>query len=205
MLTFLSIGALLGLSAGVAPGPLLTLVISETLRHGVRSGIKVALAPLITDLPIIAITLVILARLSGFQSLLGGISIGGGIFLFSMGWESLRTRGMALQPEVSAPRSLTKGIVANALNPQPYLFWLSVGAPTVTRAMNHHLLAAVGFVAGFYVLLVGSKVVLAVAVGKSRGFLSGKVYLNVMRLLGLALWVLAVVLVRDGLKLLGVL
>jgi len=56
MLNFLTIGTLLGLSAGLAPGPLLTLVISETLQHDIKSGVKVALAPFITDLPIIILT-----------------------------------------------------------------------------------------------------------------------------------------------------
>jgi len=53
MTNFLTIGIMLGTSAGFAPGPLLTLVISESLQHGVKSGAKVALAPIITDLPII--------------------------------------------------------------------------------------------------------------------------------------------------------
>jgi threonine/homoserine/homoserine lactone efflux protein len=34
----------LGSSGGSAPGPLLALVASETLRHGVAAGIRVALA-----------------------------------------------------------------------------------------------------------------------------------------------------------------
>ena len=55
-LAFLLTGALLGLSGGLAPGPLLTLVANETLRHGARAGIGVALAPLLTDLPIVLIT-----------------------------------------------------------------------------------------------------------------------------------------------------
>ncbi|MDY6953588.1 MAG: LysE family translocator, partial [Thermodesulfobacteriota bacterium] len=52
----LAIGIVLGLSAGFAPGPLLALVISQTLRHNAVEGLKVALAPLVTDLPIILIT-----------------------------------------------------------------------------------------------------------------------------------------------------
>ena len=43
----------LGLAAGFAPGPLLVLVISETLQHSTRAGIKVAFAPVITDLAIV--------------------------------------------------------------------------------------------------------------------------------------------------------
>ena len=56
MIAVLLTGAVLGFSAGVAPGPLLVFVISETLRFGVRSGFKVAAAPLITDPPIIVLT-----------------------------------------------------------------------------------------------------------------------------------------------------
>lgn len=60
MTRFLLTGVLLGLSSGLAPGPLLALVASETLRHGVRAGVRVALAPLITDLPIILTTILLL-------------------------------------------------------------------------------------------------------------------------------------------------
>ena len=55
MISFLTTGAILGLSAGFAPGPLLTLVVSETLRYNVKEGIKVALAPIVTDLPIVVL------------------------------------------------------------------------------------------------------------------------------------------------------
>ena len=81
MIHFLAIGTMLGLSAGFAPGPLLTLVISETLQHDIKSGVKVALAPIITDLPIIIFTLLILAKLTNFHNILGIISLIGG-FLF---------------------------------------------------------------------------------------------------------------------------
>ena len=54
MTDFLFSGVFLGLAAGFAPGPLLTLVITETLQHNLRSGIRVALAPILTDAPIVA-------------------------------------------------------------------------------------------------------------------------------------------------------
>jgi threonine/homoserine/homoserine lactone efflux protein len=60
MIAVLLTGAVLGFSAGVAPGPLLVFVISETLRFGVRSGFKVPAAPLITDPPIIVLTLLLI-------------------------------------------------------------------------------------------------------------------------------------------------
>ncbi|MGD9334978.1 MAG: LysE family transporter, partial [Desulfobacterales bacterium] len=130
MLNFLGIGFILGLSAGFAPGPLLTLVISETLQHDIRAGVKVALAPMITDLPIIMLTLFILVNLSGFHKVLGIISCMGGLFILYLGWQSIVTKGVELNLQVTRPKSLAKGIIVNTLNPHPYLFWFGVGGPT---------------------------------------------------------------------------
>ncbi len=199
----LATGLVLGLSAGLAPGPLLTLVIAETLRHDVRSGIRVALAPLITDLPIILATLFVLSRLARFEWILGAIALAGSAFVLSMGYASLRTQGLALPLRDSAPKSWMKGVLANALSPHPYLFWLSVGGPLMTKAWALSPIAPLLFLGGFYTALVGAKILLALAVGRSKVFLTGPAYLLIMRLLGALLVVLAAVLLVDGLALLG--
>jgi threonine/homoserine/homoserine lactone efflux protein len=204
MINFLTIGTILGLSAGFAPGPLLTLVIFETLQHGVKSGVKVALAPIITDLPIVILTLFILAKLSNFHSVLGIISLIGGFVILFMGYESIRTKKVELNLQEARPKSLAKGILVNTLNPHPYIFWLSVGAPILTKAMNQSIIATLVFIVSFWGLLVGSKIILAIMVGKSKSFLVGNAYIYTMRFLGIVLCVLAFVLFRDGLKLLGV-
>ncbi len=205
MLSFLITGTILGLSAGFAPGPLLALVISETMEHGVRGGIKVALAPILTDLPIIIVTVFVLAKLSDFQSVLGIISIIGALFILYLGINNLRTKGIELDLDKSSPKSFQKGIIVNALSPYPYLFWLSVGAPITVKAMDQSLLAPVSFILSFYMLLVGAKIILAILVGKSRTFLRGNRYIFTMRLLGFILILLAGILFRDGLHLLDIL
>ncbi len=203
MIHFLVMGSLLGFSAGIAPGPLLTLVVSETLAHDIRSGIRVALAPIFSDLPIVLVTLFILSKLSDFHSVLGGISLVGGGVIFSMGIKGIRTSGVVLDMGNKAPRSLAKGVIVNVLSPHPYLFWMGVGAPTMTRAMEVNTGAAIFFVASFYLFLVGSKVGLAVLVGRSKSFLKGRVYVVTMKCLGLALCGLALLLFKEGLGLLG--
>ena len=203
MLYFLILGTILGLSAGFVPGPLLTLVIAETLRHNFRAGLKVALAPLITDLPIILVALFLLSRIAGFESVLGIISIIGGGFILYMGYEGLRTSGQELDLRETKPKSLTKGILANALNPHPYLFWISVGAPTVVKAIEESVLAGVIFLGSFYVLLVGSKIGLALLASRSKAFLVGNTYIYAVRGLGFALCLLSILLFRDGLRLLN--
>jgi threonine/homoserine/homoserine lactone efflux protein len=205
MVSFLVTGTILGLSAGFAPGPLLTLVIAETIEHGAGAGVKVALAPIVTDLPIIILSLYLLSSLTGYRPVLGVISVAGALFILFLGVENTRVRGVRLDEGGRAPRSLRKGIVVNALSPHPYLFWLSVGGPTTVRALQTGPSSAAAFVVGFYLFLVGSKLALAVLAGRSRAFLQGRRYIMTMRFLGLVLMVLAGFLFRDGLVLLGLL
>jgi threonine/homoserine/homoserine lactone efflux protein len=203
-LTFLFSGIVFGLSGGLAPGPLLTLVISETLKHDIRAGVKISLAPLITDLPIILVAVSLLSRLANVHFLLGLISVCGAAFLVYLGFESISFRGADLSAVPVNPQSFRKGVVANFLNPSPYLFWFSIGAPMVIKATDVSLLAAIFFIAGFYILLVGSKVIVAVLVGKSRQFLKSNRYIYTIRLLGVVLLFFALVFLRDGLGYLGV-
>lgn len=204
MLYYLSVGSLLGLSAGVAPGPLLTLVITESLRAGTRAGVAVALAPLLTDVPIVLVSVLALARLAAFENVLGVVSLAGAVFVLWMGYGNLRTRSITLDAPGSGTGALTRGIAVNALSPHPYLFWLGVGAPAVTTALERGPLPATAFVGGFYLLLVGSKILCAVLVSHARAFLAGRGYIVVMRLLGAVLCGLALLLLRDGLRLLAI-
>ncbi len=204
ILHFFTIGTILGLSAGFAPGPLLTLVISETLEHDIKSGIKVALAPIITDLPIIILTLFILSKLSNFHYIIGIISLIGSCLISYMGYKSIRTKGVTIDLKKTKPKSLVKGIFVNILSPHPYLFWFSVGAPLTTKAMSQDIIAPIAFISTLYIFLVGSKILLAILVGKSKAFLSGNLYIYTMRFLGLILCALAFFLFYDGLKLLKI-
>jgi threonine/homoserine/homoserine lactone efflux protein len=196
-------GLVLGLSSGLSPGPLLTLVISETLQRGAGAGIRVAAAPLLTDLPIVLVSLAVLARVADIAPAMGALSLAGGLLLAHFGWQGLTFRGAATESRGSPAGSLWKGIGANLLNPAPYLFWLTVGGPMVLRALPGHPLAAGGFAAAFYTCLVGSKVLVAVAVQGSRTWLHGRGYTLIQRVLGAALCLFALRFAWDGLRGLG--
>jgi threonine/homoserine/homoserine lactone efflux protein len=197
-------GLTFGLSAGLSPGPLSTFVISQTLRHGIREGVRVALSPLITDLPIILISVFVLTQLANANAILGVISIIGGLFVLTLAYETFTTTHFAVNEQAPAPQSLLRGALVNALSPHPYLFWFSVGAPTMVRAMQDNgWPAALAFVLGFYLLLIGSKVGVAVLVGRSRGWLMGPAYAWIMRALGVLLLVFALLLFREALHLFG--
>jgi threonine/homoserine/homoserine lactone efflux protein len=200
---FLSAGIVLGLSAGFSPGPLTTLVISQALQHGAKEGLKVALAPGITDLPIIILSVFALTRLSDFQSVLGLISIIGGLFLVYLAYSSFVADKIDMDAQTAEPRSLGKGTFVNFFNPSPYVFWLTVGGPTVVAAWAQNPLNAAWFLAGFYACLIGGKMSVAVMAARSRQLLTGRAYGYVMRILGVLLLVLALLLFRDGIGFLG--
>jgi threonine/homoserine/homoserine lactone efflux protein len=206
VLEYLAMGAVLGLAAGVSPGPLLALVLAQSIRFGTREGLKVAAAPLLTDLPIVVLATALVAAAAGTASwILGAISLAGALFVAYLGIESIRTTGVQAGRPDEAPRSWARGALVNALSPHPYLFWVAVGAPTLILAWDEGPLAAAAFLAGFYACLVGSKMLLAVIAGRSGGRLRGGAYRAVMVVLGVLLLLFAVRLAVEGLRLLGVL
>jgi len=200
---FLSAGIVLGLSAAFSPGPLSTLVISQAIQHGAREGLKVALAPGLTDLPIILVSVFALTRLSKFQEILGLISIIGGLFLVYLAYLSFVADQIDAEAKTTDPRSLGKGTLVNLFNPSPYLFWLTVGAPTVVAAWAQSPLTAAWFLGGFYACLIGGKMSLALMAARSRRLLTGRAYRYVMRILGGLLLILALLLFRDGIRFLS--
>jgi threonine/homoserine/homoserine lactone efflux protein len=204
MIAALASGVLLGLASGLAPGPLLALVLAQSLRHGAREGCKVALTPLVTDAPIIVLALVVATKLAELRPLLGIVSIAGGVFVLYLAWDGLRPTRVDAQAPAEPPRSWLKGILTNWLSPHPWLFWLTVGAATLAKAMVQSWLAALAFLFGFYLLLVGSKVVVALLAARSRNLLDGRPYRVVMRVLAGLLGAFAILLFREGLKLLAV-
>lgn len=201
---FLTTGLILGLSAGIAPGPLLALVISETLRHNVKAGIKVALAPMITDVPIIFLAFLMSASLGEFKVMLGLISFAGGLFILYLGISIIRSSGTEIKINDVSSKAFRKGILVNALSPHPYLFWITVGAPIMTKALTRNVYCVIAFIAGFYGLLVGTKIFLALIAGKSRSFIMGRTYNLIMRMMGLILCFFAGLLFLDSLRYAGV-
>lgn len=204
MITYLAQGLALGFGSGVMPGPMLALVLSASLRGGFRNGATVAMSPLITDLPIIALCLTVLSQLS--DGVLRLIAYAGAAVLTWYAYEAVRDaltvsldelRGSA-ERAPSRARSLRQGVIANFLNPSPWLFWMSVGGPLLTEAWAASPAQAVAFVVPFYALLIGSKVAVAWAVGAGRSRLSNRGYRVLLFAAAALLLVLAFSLVRNG-------
>jgi len=202
-LEFFVSGMIFGLAVGIFPGPLLALIFSETLKHRKKEGIKIALSPLVTELPIVFFVSLTLSNLVKYSLLIGIISLFGACYLVYLGLKNLRIRSSVFQVESAKEDVLRQGFIANLLNPNPYLFWLSIGGPKILESLDIHISATLLFILGFYTMLIGSNICVALIVEKSRSFVEGKHLLCVVRALGVVLILFALIFVRDGLKLIG--
>lgn len=177
-------GFLIGASGAVSPGPMMTLVISQTLKHGKWEGIKVAFAPIITDVPIGLMAIFIVNQLSHINILLGITSAVGACFLLFLAWENFQVKEFSVDVAKIQPKSLQKGIITNFLNPFPYVFWFTVVAPLVVKSP---IIGAILYLAGMYGAVVGIKIIIALIIDKSRTIFKSKIYIYTVRLLGLTL------------------
>jgi len=184
---------------------MMLMIISETLRHGKLAGTKVSCIPLLTDAPIVLASGLLFTQITNMNMLLGGISIVGSIFLLNLGIKSILAANSEF-PDCTPRQLLLKEImIANLANPNPYLFWFTVGAPLMVRSFQHNWGTGVSFLLSFYLGLVGAKLILTIAVGKSRNFLQGLLYQRTMQLLSLMLMGFAVYLMIEGTFFLGLL
>ena len=181
----------------------MSLIISETLQHGRNAGFKVALAPIFTDVPILLIAMFVLTKISNINAILGLISILGALFIAYLGYESIIAKGIEVNTEKTRPGSLKKAILTNFLNPHPYIFFFSIGGPLIAKALQIGYLPLAAFFLSFILCLVGSNLSIAFLVNKSRSFLTSKVYIYTIKLLGFVLLVFAFNFLVEGLKFLG--
>ena len=137
--------------------------------------------------------------------------IGSGYVVY-LGWETVHTARRASDlvwhsarqgAPVTGRQSLQRGATVNALNPHPYLFWATVGGPTLLAAFNQSLLQGALFLLGFYAALIGSKVAVAALVHSQSRRFSPVWYERILVLLGLLLIGLGVWLGAQAVNLAG--
>jgi threonine/homoserine/homoserine lactone efflux protein len=170
-----ALGLALGLAAGTSPGPLLALVITQTLRSGLWAGIVTAAAPLVSDVVVVPATLLVLQHLPGRT--LSVLGVAGGIYVVRTGVAAWREAGEVGGPSAQDDVALTgpalrRAVTVNLLSPHPWLSWATALGPLTVRTWQGSPWTAAALVIGFYLTLVGAKVVLAVLVAGGRGRLS---------------------------------
>jgi threonine/homoserine/homoserine lactone efflux protein len=159
---------------GLTPGPLHSLIVATALKRGTRPALRLAVAPLLSDLPAVALSLLVAATMS--DGVARALAIVGGLFLIALGVKSMGDAEESTLPPESdqALKDYFRGAFVNVLNPNPWLFWLGVGAPLLRNSWGRGVGYGFLWLLVFYVGLVGVKIVFAIAIGASRGRLTKK-------------------------------
>ena len=181
-------GATLGIVEGIKPGPLLTMVIRETLSGGIRAGLWTAAAPIFTDGPLVIISLFAAAWIATNPSALLVITLAGAIFLAQMGYECFGLEPPNMDEDAPPPTgSFLRGVITNLLNPNVYVFWFLIGGPLMASAADEEILAPVAYAITFLVTIMLTKAAIAYAIHRASGNISAIVYRRLLAICGLVM------------------
>jgi len=196
-------GATLGIVEGIKPGPLLTMVIRETLSGGIRAGLWTAAAPIFTDGPLVIISLFAAAWIATNPSALLAITLAGAIFLAQMGYECFGLEPPNMDEDAPSPTgSFLRGVITNLLNPNVYVFWFLIGGPLMASAADEEVLAPIAYAITFLVTLMLTKAAIAYAIHRASGNISATVYRRLLAICGLVMIGFSLYYAMEGYRLL---
>jgi threonine/homoserine/homoserine lactone efflux protein len=158
-----------GFAAASQPGPFQTYLISQSLTRGWKRTLIAALAPLVSDGPIIFLCVFVLSQVPDwFQRFL---YIAGGLFILYLAYGAFNAwRDF----DVNAPQpksrisGLPKAALMNALSPGPYIFWTLVTGPILVAGWRETPAYGIGFLTGFYIAMVGTLVTIIMIFGTAE-------------------------------------
>jgi len=172
MLTYLLQGLTLGFAAGAQPGPFQAFLISQSISRGWRKTLLMGLAPLVSDGPIVIVTLLLLSQVSDwFQR---ALQIVGGLFVLYLAysayraWKTFETDIPSALP--SRNIDLLRAATMNLLSPGPYIFWSTVIGPLVIQAWDVSVWSAVLLVGIFYTAMLSLNMILIILFGQAARF-----------------------------------
>ena len=172
-----------GFVAAVQPGPFQTYIISQTLTRGWRRTLPAALAPLVSDGPIIALCLFVLSQVPvWFQRFL---YIAGGLFILYLAYgayQSWKNFDASIPTNESGKQqSILKAALMNLFSPGPYIFWSLVTGPILLRGWRETPVNGIGFLAGFYITIISmlGTIILAFGTAQNLGPKVNRVLLGV--------------------------
>ena len=159
-----------GFAAAVQPGPFQTYLISQTLTKGWQRTLPAALAPLLSDGPIIALCLLVLSQVPVWLQRF--LYIAGGIFVLYLAYSAYKTwknfDPSLPSTETQTQQNVLKAVLINLLSPSPYIFWSLVTGPILLAGWRETPLYGLGFLSGFYITMVLGSSAIIILFGAAR-------------------------------------
>jgi len=159
-----------GFAAAAQPGPFQTYIISQSLVKGWKKTLPAALAPLISDGPIIVLCLFVLSQVPDWLQRF--LYIAGGMFVLYLAYGAYKTwrtfNTNVPVNETGTGQSIWQAVMMNVLNPNPYIYWSLVTGPILIRGWRETPIHGVGFLAGFYITLISGLGAIILVFGVAR-------------------------------------
>lgn len=175
--TYSFAGLGLGLATAVIPGPIVILLIVETLKYGWRAGAAVAAGPVIVDALVMLPLALVLQGFLTTRPLQIVFGLAGMIYLLYVGASMVMTARRSGDLEtveeveaISPAASFKRAIVTQMLSPMAYAFWATAGAIMVRKAYESGgLLSATAVPAAFWLgtLIVAAAFIAMTTAGRS--------------------------------------
>ncbi len=154
LLTIFAGAFVVGLSGAMAPGPVLTVTISETLKRGFRAGPLIVLGHAILE---IVLLLLIAAGLGPFfqHPVVTTVFLSaGGVVMLWMGGQMVVTNKRTTEDALNAKGAespygpVLAGIVLSISNPFWIIWWVTVGMSFVTQSLQFGIAGLLSFYFG---------------------------------------------------------
>ncbi len=159
-----------GFAAASQPGPFQTYLISQSLTRGWKWTLPAALAPLVSDGPIILLCVLVLSQVPDWLQRI--LYIAGGVFILYLAygafksWKNFDAQAAIFSSE-GTQQSILKAAMMNVLSPGPYIFWTLVTGPILLAGWRESPANGVGFLAGFYTTLIGGLAAIVIIFGSA--------------------------------------
>lgn len=190
----------LGVGAAISPGPILALMVSETLKYGKKEGFAVTLSPLITDIPIFLISYLLLYRgIFYIDNIPKFFYVVGGVLLIYIGYKNVRYRYRTMEYSNTKRGffySFFKGLTVNLFNPYTYGFWFFIAINFFSEEFFKTLL----FFLSFFVAFLITQLYIIILISKTRKFLKEKLYTTIIKLVGFVFIFLGVSFLTSAIK-----
>lgn len=181
---------ILGLAAGMAPGPYTTMVVATGLERGFRAALPLAMAPFVTDLAPLLLTSLLLTSLP--PRTVGIMGWVGGIVVVAIGLRLVTRHWSRADPRTSkdggpATVRFWHVVAGTVLSPAPWIFWLGLGTPLFLRQWSKDWRLGLLFLVVLFVTNIASAAGLAWAASHGRRVMAPYWRTRMLRALGAAL------------------
>lgn len=196
---------MMGFSGAMAPGPLLTVTINESLKKGAAVGPKIILGHAILELLLGILILWGLGKYITAPQVKGPLALAGGAFLAWMAYGILKEAinshfdlNLEQESQGKSINPIVAGVTVSASNPYWSLWWAGAGASSLMFASSQGAAGVTSFFSGHLLadLIWYSGVSAAVAGG--RKIFTPIIYRLVLGICGIFLFGLAIYFIYSG-------